>query len=212
MIDWMGLASTLAAFFIVAASPGPATLAVSAISAGAGRRSGLIFGSGLAVGLAFWGGVAATGFGAVLQASPRVLITLKVAGGLYLLWVAWGSARSAMRVHNNKPGPDNQMGSRRKRLFARGLVLNLSNPKAVVAWMAALSVGLGADGSAVHVVVATFGCALIGLLIYAAYAVAFSVSAVMHGYQRFRHWADGMVSALFALAGILLLRSAFTRS
>ena len=121
MIDWMALASTLAAFFIVAVSPGPATLAVSTISADAGRRSGLTFGTGL-------------------------------------------------------------------------------------------SVGLGADDSLANVVVATLRCALIRLLIYAAYAVAFSLSAVMHGYQRFRHWVDGMVSALFAVAGITLLRSAITRN
>ena len=212
MIDWMALASTLAAFFIVAVSPGPATLAVSTISADAGRRSGLIFGTGLAVGLAFWGVVAATGFGAVLQASTGLLIALKIAGGLYLLWLAYGSARSAMRVHIDKPDLDNHAASRQTRLFAKGLVLNLSNPKAVVAWMAALSVGLGADDSLANVVVATLGCALIGLLIYAAYAVAFSLSAVMHGYQRFRHWVDGMVSALFAVAGITLLRSAITRN
>ena len=63
MIDWAGLASILAAFFIVTASPGPATLAVSTVSAASGRKSGMIFGAGLAIGLAFWGLVAATGEG-----------------------------------------------------------------------------------------------------------------------------------------------------
>ena len=212
MIDWTGLASIFAAFFIVAASPGPATLAVSTVSAASGRKNGMIFGTGLAFGLAFWGLVAATGLGAILQASTHLLIALKVAGGLYLLWLAYGSARSAMRAAPEEPGPDSHVRSSEKRLFAKGLALNLSNPKAVVAWMAALSVGLGADDGLAGVVVATLGCTLIGLLVYATYAAAFSISVIMNGYVKFRRWIDGMVSALFAIAGIALIRSAVTRS
>ncbi|MEM7731467.1 MAG: LysE family transporter [Pseudomonadota bacterium] len=212
MIDWTGLASILAAFFIVAASPGPATLAVSTVSAASGRKSGMIFGAGLAIGLAFWGLVAATGLGAILQTSTYLLIALKVAGGVYLLWLAYRSARSAMRVACEKPGLDSRVRSSEKRLFAKGLALNLSNPKAVVAWMAALSVGLGTDDGLVGLVVATVGCALTGFLIYAVYAAAFSLSVIMNGYMNFRRWIDGIVSALFALAGIALIRSALARN
>lgn len=212
MIDWTGLTSILAAFLIVAASPGPATLAVSTVSAASGRKSGMIFGAGLAFGLAFWGVIAATGLGAILQASTHLLIALKVGGGIYLLWLAYGSARSAMRAAPEKPGLDSQIRSSEKRLFVKGLALNLSNPKAVVAWMAALSVGLGADGGLMGMVIATLGCALTGLLIYAAYAAAFSLSVIMNGYVKFRRWIDGLVSALFAIAGIALIRSALTRS
>ena len=212
MIDWAGLASILAAFFIVTASPGPATLAVSTVSAASGRKSGMIFGAGLAIGLAFWGLVAATGLGAILQASTHLLIVLKVAGGLYLLWLAFGSARSAMRVAAETPGPDSRIQPSETRLFAQGLALNLSNPKAVFAWMAALSVGLGADDGLGGAVVATLACALIGFLFFGAYAAAFSLSIVRSGYARFRRCIDGLVSALFACAGIALIRSALTRS
>ncbi len=168
--------------------------------------------AGLAFGLAFWGLVAATGLGAILQASTHLLIALKVAGGAYLLWLAYGSARSAMRTAPEKPGLSSHIRSSEKRLFVKGLALNLSNPKAVVAWMAALSVGLGADDHLVGMVVATLGCALIGLLIYAAYAAAFSISVIMNGYVKFGRWIDGIVSSLFAIAGIALIRSALARS
>jgi threonine/homoserine/homoserine lactone efflux protein len=90
-------------------------------------------------------------------------------------------------------------------------LLNLSNPKAVIAWMAALSMGLGADSDWSGVAAATLGCAVIGFAIYFAYAFAFSVSAAMRGYARARRWVDGAVAALFAAAGLALLRSAFTR-
>ncbi|MEL7253500.1 MAG: LysE family transporter [Pseudomonadota bacterium] len=212
MIDWAGTASIFVAFFIVAVSPGPATLAVSAVSAASGRKAGMTFGFGLAVGLAFWGLVAATGLGAVLQASTGLLVALKVAGGLYLLWLAYGSARSAMRAQTEKPRLTDRPAPLKRRLFTKGLVLNLSNPKAVVAWMAALSVGLGTDGHLVTLVLATAGCAVIGLLIYIAYAAAFSLSMVMDGYERFRRRIDGIVAALFAVAGLSLIRSVLTRN
>ena len=98
-----------------------------------------------------------------------------------------------------------------ERWFVQGLVLNLSNPKAVVAWMAALSVGLGADDGLAAVAVATLGCVVIGFAIYAGYAAAFSLAAVMRGYARLRRWIDGVVAVLFATAGLVLLRSAFSR-
>lgn len=212
MVDWSGLISIFAAFFIVAASPGPATLAVSTLSAASGRKNGLIFGAGLAVGLAFWGLVAATGLGAVLQTSARLLITLKIAGGIYLIWLAYGSAHSAIRVISEERDVVGHVRFQESRLFAKGLTLNLSNPKAVVAWMATLSVGLGTDDGLSGVVLATFGCALLGALIYAAYATAFSLPSIMNGYEKFRRWIDGVVSALFAIAGIALIRSAVSRS
>lgn len=212
MLDWYSLFTIATAFFIVAASPGPATLAVSTVSAASGRRNGLLFGAGLALGLFFWGIVAATGLGAILQTTTQLLVVLKVGGGLYLLWLAYTSARAAM---SRKDDPDDDtalQGHVKPRWFMRGLVLNLSNPKAVVAWMAALSVGLGANDGLLSVIVATCGCALIGLVIYTGYAFAFSLSSVMQTYARFRRWVDGVVAALFALAGFALIRSAFARA
>jgi threonine/homoserine/homoserine lactone efflux protein len=211
MLDWTGLAAILAAFFVVAVSPGPATLAVSTVSAASGRRSGMLFGCGLGAGLAFWGLIAATGLGAVLQTTTHLLAGLKIAGGLYLLWLAYGSARSAMRGSETSGGATLNATANEGQWFVRGLVLNLSNPKAVVAWMAALSVGLGAETGWGGVAAATAGCIVIGFAIYAVYAAAFSVSAVMRGYARVRRWIDGAVAALYAIAGFALVRSVFAR-
>ena len=211
MIDWTGLTAVFAAFFIVAASPGPATLALSAVSAGAGRTCGMVFGAGLSIGLAFWGLVAATGLGAILQTSIHLLAALKIAGGTYLLWLAYGSARSALHPAAKTVAPDSIAQPSAKGLLMQGLTLNLSNPKAVVAWMAALSVGLGNEDAAVNLVLGTLGCALVGFIVYAAYAAAFSLSFVMKGYMAFRRWVEGVISFLFAIAGVTLIRSAFAR-
>ncbi len=75
------------AFFVIAVSPGPANISNATIAMSLGRKISLIYGAGLSVGLVFWGLVAASGFGMILQSSVYLLMTLKVFGGLYLLWL-----------------------------------------------------------------------------------------------------------------------------
>ena len=206
MIDPANLALMGTAFFVAAAAPGPATLATIMVSMQSGRRSGLVFGLGLSVGLAFWGLVAATGLGALLQTSALALTMMKLVGGAYLLWLAFLSARSATQASGQAArAPRHRQG------FRAGLVLNLSNPKAVFAWMAVLTLGLGTQTGGAHVFAATVMCSVIGLGIYAAYALVFSTPQAMGIYRRLRRFVEAGVAALFALAGFGLIRSAFMR-
>ena len=206
MIGFADLWPVAAAFLVVTVSPGPANVAVATVAMSSGRRNGLLFGVGLSVGLAFWGVVAATGLGALLQSSVYVLSGLKVLGGLYLLCLACQSARTAWKAQDEDPGVPH-----RGLWLKRGLVLNLSNPKAVVAWMAALSMGLGEGDGSAQLIAATLLCMALGFLNYAGYAVAFSLSGAMAGYRRMRRWIDGVVAGFFAAAGFGLIRSALSR-
>lgn len=200
------LFAVLFAFFIVTVSPGPANIAVAAVSMSKGRAKGMRFGLGLATGLAFWGVITATGLGVVLQASTTALFALKLFGACYLLWLAYQSARSVVQpTHKVKATEE------RGHWYYRGLLMNLSNPKAVVAWMAALSMGLGAGDDVAQLIAITAICMGIGVLNYLGHALLFSISGIMSGYQRFRRWIDGMVAGLFAAVGLGLLKNAFSR-
>lgn len=205
-MDIAALIASAVAFFIVAVSPGPANISNAAIAMTHGRSISLKYGAGLSCGLVFWGVIAASGMGAVLQGSLYLLMTLKVLGGAYLLWLAWQSGRSALRREQRMASPSAQ-----GRWFLRGLILNLSNPKSVIAWMAALSVGLGPDDGLAAVAVATLVCSAVGFFNNALYSFMFSVNGMMVGYRRFRRMIDGAVAGLFAVAGLGLIRSAFSR-
>jgi threonine/homoserine/homoserine lactone efflux protein len=190
---------------IVTVSPGPANIAVSTVALRHGRRRGLWFGLGLTLGLAFWGLVAATGMGAVLQASAEALFALKILGGVYLSWLAFNAAKAALKGVAEEAGgrsADHSWG------LPQGLLLNLSNPKAVFAWMAALSMGLSAEAGGALVPVATALCMLIGLANYAGYALIFSLPGMMAGYRRISRWVEGAVAGLFSAAALGLFRSA----
>ncbi|PHQ99879.1 MAG: lysine transporter LysE [Marinosulfonomonas sp.] len=206
MIDCTALAAVGTAFFVVAASPGPGNLASASVSMAHGRRIGLTFAAGLASGLIFWGFLAAMGMGAILQSSATALFVLKLLGGAYLLWLALQSGRRSVKriVHSS---PDAAAG----RWYVRGLILNLSNPKAVLAWMAAFSVGLDTENGSGTLIAAMGLCITITILNATFWAMLFSVKGMMTAYRKAQRRVDAVVSGLLAVAGASMIRSAFAR-
>lgn len=206
MTDAATLAAVGVAFWVVAASPGPANLSNAAIAMRYGRKNSLIYGLGLSTALVFWGILAATGMGAVLQASVYALVVLKVLGGLYLLWLAWKSGRAAMQTDQAQI-----LQATSGRWFWRGVVLNLSNPKSVIAWMAALSMGLNPADTMVSVIATTLVCVVVAFLNNFVYSLVFSMGGMMQIYARCRRWVDGTCAVLFAGAGFALIRSGLSK-
>ncbi|MEM1300858.1 MAG: LysE family translocator [Pseudomonadota bacterium] len=205
-MDVTGMLAVALAFFVVAASPGPANIANAVLAMDSGRSASFRFSLGLTSGIAVWGLVAATGLGAVLQGAVYVLSALKVLGGLYLLWLAWSSARGAMQEQ-----PVLIEGTTGRKYFRAGLILNLSNPKTVVAWMAALAVGLDPDASLVSVAVGYAICVAVALGVNLGYMALFSMQGMMAAYRGARRWIGLVAAGLFAFAGLGLIRSAFSR-
>lgn len=206
MFDLTTLITVGVAFWVIAASPGPANISNAAIAMRYGRRASIVYGLGLSVALVFWGVLAATGMGAVLQASAWLLAMLKLLGGAYLLYLAWQSGRSALRASDADVA---QIGA--GRWFWRGVVLNLSNPKSVIAWMAALSMGLDPNDTVVAVLVTTLVCVAVAFLNNLSYSLVFSMGGMMAVYRRCRRWIDGASAALFASGGLALIRSAASK-
>ncbi|WP_417542029.1 LysE family translocator [Methylophaga thalassica] len=211
MLDPFSLFMIGLSFFVVAVTPGPANISNAIIAMRQGRKVSLIYGAGLSFGLVFWGVIAASGMGAVLQSSVYLLMILKVFGGFYLLWLAYLSGKSAFNPQVEDINDPSNIPTARK-WFIRGFLLNISNPKTVIAWLAALSVGLDA-GDDIHALVAgVLVCVFVGFSVNAMYSLVFSFTGVMNIYQRISRWINGIASALFTVAGIGLIRSAFNRS
>lgn len=195
-----GLWAPALAFFIAAASPGPATLAVAGAAMAGGRRAGLALGFGLSVGLAFWGALTALGLGALVLGSPPALLALRLAAGAYLLWLAWRAAEAAWR--GAAPAMETPPAAR---LMLKGLILNLSNPKAALAWAAVIAIGLPDGAGAADLAAITALCAGLGVAIYAGYALGFAAPPVRRAYLSARRWIEAAFAALFGLAGLRLI-------
>lgn len=112
-----------------AASPGPAVLMSARTGVTEGMRTGFFLAMGIGLGAVFWALMALTGLAVLFQIAPRLLWSLKVAGGLYLMSMAYRMWR-----HAPDPLPDLTGVPPRSPLSAlrRGLVTQLSNPKPAV--------------------------------------------------------------------------------
>lgn len=207
MTDFSLLLAPGLAFVAAVGAPGPATLAVSAVAMTRGRPEALVFAAGLSLGLTIWGVVAAVGLGAAILAWAPALVVFRLAGGAFLLWLAWCAARRALAPAPIGPAdaPADRGGGAPTDVLRRGVLLNMVNPKAILAWAAFIAFELpevaGPTGFAAIVVIAS----MVGAAIYTSYAFAFSHASVRAGYARCRRWVDGALAALFGLVAVRLL-------
>lgn len=195
-------------YLIATASPGPSNMAIMAVAMSRGRRPALYVAMGVVAGSQFWAVLAATGLSAILAAYADALVVIKVVGGLYLIYLALKSARAALSptVPKDSTLPGQAVRDRWV-LFRRGALMHLTNPKAILAWIAIMSLGLRSDAPTHMLVLILGGCLLLGLLVFGGYALAFSTGTMVAAYRRTRRWIEGTLAVVFGFAGLRLLLS-----
>jgi threonine efflux protein len=208
MIEPAHLALVYSAYFLGAASPGPSNLAIMNVAMSRGRAPAVATAIGVLGGAMCWALLAATGLTAVLTSFAYSLIILKTVGGCYLLYLAFKSARSALRINAAAQDDTNvPANASRFHYFRAGVMLHASNPKAILTWVATMSLGLSANSSPMMLALIIAGCFFIGLGVFVGYALLFSTASMNHIYLRLRRWFDGALAMLFGYAGIKLLAS-----
>lgn len=131
------LLAFMVAVFLLSAAPGPDMMFIVANAAIGGRRAGVVAALGMSTGLAVHTVAAALGLGALVQAAPVVLDGLRVAGALFLLYLAisaWRSSRSAQEQATEDETSVPRRSTRRIYLLA--VLTNLANPKVVLFYLA----------------------------------------------------------------------------
>ena len=116
-------------------TPGPNMVDLVSRSISQGRTAGLISLGGVALGFVFYMLCAAFGITAFVMAVPYAYDTLRFAGALYLLYLAWQALRPGGRsVFQPRDLPQDSP----RRLFAMGFLTNLLNPKIAVMYLSLL--------------------------------------------------------------------------
>ena len=134
---------TLIAFFgvavVLALTPGPDNIFVLLQSAQRGWRAGMAVVVGLCAGLVVHTAAVALGLAAVFAASAVAFTVLKFCGAAYLAYLAWQALRAPAAVASEVPtdAPVAQAPSL-GRMVGRGVVMNLTNPKVLVFFLAFL--------------------------------------------------------------------------
>lgn len=146
MIPLQDLLIFAAAALLMVLTPGPNMIYLISRSISQGRKAGMISLGGVAVGFLIYMFCSALGITGLIMAVPFAYDTLRYAGALYLLYMAWQAlkpgGRSPFQV-KELPRDSN------RQLFLMGLMTNLLNPKVAVFYLALLpqfiTVGNGAS-------------------------------------------------------------------
>ncbi|APZ91799.1 LysE family translocator [Fuerstiella marisgermanici] len=134
MLPLDSMLTFLTASVLLSLAPGPDNIFVLTQSALNGKLAGLLVTLGLCTGLLVHTSAVAFGVAAIVQTSAVAFATLKFLGAGYLLFLAWQAFRGAgadlAKVGANKSG----LGM----LYRRGVIMNITNPKVSIFFLAFL--------------------------------------------------------------------------
>ena len=108
-----------------------------------GRSAGIAAGLGVALGDGIYAALGLLGMAAVISQSGELFAAVKVAGGIYLLWMAWQLLRKQSSTSFDAP-PANA-AQRPLKLFLQGLITDLANPQTMLFFASIFAVTLSAE-------------------------------------------------------------------
>lgn len=205
-------AAQLSAFLAVAVAitlaPGPDNLMVLSLGMARGRRAGVAFGLGCALGCLNHTLLAALGVSALIAASPAAFATLRIAGGLYLVWLGLQVIRNARS--GTQPSRHAVPADSPGRLFVKGLLANAINPKVILFFLAFLPQFVDAARGHVGWQIVQLGLVFTLETIVIFGAIGWFAGSL--GERLMRHpgvgaWLDRIAGGIFVALGLRLLVS-----
>ena len=139
MPTWDVLITFFGVAVLLGLSPGPDNLFVLVQSAQRGWRVGLCVVLGLSLGIVGHTVAVALGLAAVVAASPMLFTVLKLCGAAYLAYLAWGAWRAPVSVTEGAQAQAERDVLTLKTAMSwvgRGVVMNLTNPKVLIFFLA----------------------------------------------------------------------------
>lgn len=186
-------------------APGPAVLVIIGTALSQGTRRAMGVAAGIVTVSLMWSALAAFGMAAMIFANAWILEAVRIAGGLYLLFLAGRSALSALRP--GLPQPSVAALSSLRAAYGRGLAVHLTNPKPVLFFgsLFALAVPPGASVETLLAVIATV--AVPTVLVFFGLAIAFSRPGMVRLYAGARRWIEAAFAIAFGVIGVRMLAS-----
>ncbi len=184
--------------------PGPDNFFVLTQSLVFGSRAGLLVTLGLCTGLIFHTTLVALGLAALIATSDQLLLFIKVVGVCYLLYLAALSWKDSGRKSQAKTQRQLTSGQ----LYRRGIIMNVSNPKVALFFLAFLPQFINVSFGSV-----TGQVMLLGVMFILATILVFGGIALLAGRYseqlnqsvRRRVFLNRFVSIVFAFLAVNLL-------
>lgn len=203
---YTGLFLSLSAVMVALMSPGPNILAVIGTSMSVGRQEGIALALGVGFGTFLWVTLTVLGFTAIIASYAQVMFALKILGGAYLIWLGYKSFRSAASKKDISESAVLLEGGPWA-YFRRGLIVQMTNPKAALAMIAIVSIGVHVNSPTWVGVALVCGATALSISAHLLYAVAFSTKSMVALYSRARCGIEAFFGAFFCYLGFRLLTS-----
>ncbi|HTK67967.1 MAG TPA: LysE family translocator [Pseudonocardia sp.] len=188
-------------------TPGPNMIYLVSRTITQGRRAGLVSLLGVAAGFGVYLSAAAAGLASVFTAVPVAYTALKIAGGAYLLYLAWQALRPG---GTSAFAPEPLPPDRPARLFTMGLVTNLLNPKIAVLYVALLPQFIDPARGSVGLQSLVLGSVQIGVALTVNTLIVLSAATLSRVLGRRPVWLRAQRYVMGGVLGALALRLLLT--
>jgi threonine/homoserine/homoserine lactone efflux protein len=195
----------IAALSVGAMSPGPSFVLVSRIAMSRSRLDGLAAALGMGIGGVAFSILALAGLTALLSQFEWLYLALKVAGGAYLVYIAfriWRGAREP--IHVGDAGSDRRALGRS---FTTALLTQVSNPKTIVVYASIFAALLPKTVPLGLFLAVPIGVFVVEAGWYAVVALAFSAKHPRRLYLAAKTWIDRLAGTVMAGLGVQLVTS-----
>jgi threonine efflux protein len=199
------LLTLFAVHLLALATPGPDFLLVSRMAMGASRRAALMAAAGVALGVMAWAALALAGLHLLLEQVAWLQRVIKIAGGLYLVYLGVRMLQSSLSKPASSSGPQPHAPSGDVAAFRLGLLTNLANPKAAIYFGSVFASFLTESRPLGTKAVMFTLVSLETLVWFALVGTLFSLPVPRRWYEGAGRWIDGVAGAAFALFGLRLI-------
>ncbi|WP_055047956.1 LysE family translocator [Devosia sp. A16] len=203
MEHFLPLFAILGALLLGAISPGPSFVFVVRTAVAQSRTEGLAAALGMGMGAMLYAALAVLGLRTLMQDGGLLFTALKVAGGLYLVYLAWKIWRHAADPITVEAGATPAADPRKA--FTFGLLTQLSNPKIVAVFGAVFAALLPANPEPWLYWALPPLIFLQETLWYSIVAIAFSATRPRALYLSAKLWVDRAAAAFIGILGIRLI-------
>ncbi len=200
-----GFLAAFSILMVAASSPGPAVAMLLGISMNRGRAAALITCLGIACGSTTINLATMLGVGLLLSEAAWAMQILRLLGAAYLAWLAYGAFRKAAHPPALAAGPAPARSV--PRLLLAGYLLQVTNPKAIVFWLAIAALGATQGGGPLVYALFFAGSWLISFTCHAAWALLLSSAPVRAAYTRARRSVEATLGVLFSVFAVKLATS-----
>ena len=184
-------------------SPGPSFLITARTAVAQSRGDGIKVALGLGAGTVIWSAAALLGLNAVFHAVPVLFMGMKIAGALFLLYIAW-----MIFAHAAEPLKIEGGGEVAGNPFVKGFLTQIANPKVAVFFGSIFIAMLPAQVPLWMTVALILIVSFNEVWWYSVVALFFGAGPVRNFYLRAKVWIDRVTGLFLGVLGLRLLWSA----